>query len=327
MIKSVLRHIAAKTIHLFPKGCVYFGHGVANEIKDPYVESLHMPKSDFISLLEFWKKAGVRFYNLEDIMVLSRNGFKSTKPWIHFTFDDGYQNNLATLLPIMEKYEIPFTVFATTGLINQRDRMPSYKIKVALLNAIGSFSLGKKKYSLGTSTDRNARIVMANQMISLYKKMPWDEVASLITSIEGLLDESMWNGLNLQFANDQLLTVDELKTLSRHDLVSIGTHGLNHMILHEQQNQVLVRKELLEPGLWLLNELNIDAKAFAYPNGQAGDYSKYSIEQTKSLNMDLAFTTEQGLMTNTADSYVLPRMFLEASVSEVLCKWLFCLLD
>lgn len=322
MIKSAIRDIAAKCTHLFPKGCVYFGHGVADEIKDPYVENLHMPKSDFITLLEFWKKAGVKFYSLQDVSDLSRKGFKSKKPWIHFTFDDGYQNNLSSLMPIMENYEIPFTVFATTGLICDRERMPSYKIKVAILKGHGELVLGNEKLKLNSSTNRKERMILANRLIKYYKTLPWDELRIFMAGIEAVLENGRWNEMNRHFYNDQLLSVNELKKLAQSDLVNVGVHGHQHIILHEKQCKKQVAREINEPIIWLKDELALETLAFAYPNGQENDYSSYSIDCTKKNGLEFAFTTHQDLIRPYADSHLLPRMFLESSVDPILSQWL-----
>ncbi len=318
MIKSALRDIAAKAIHLFPKGCVYFGHGVANEIKDPFIENLHMPKSSFIALLEFWKKAGINFYSLQDVHDLRRDGFKVRKPWIHFTFDDAYQNNLTTLLPIMEHYEIPFTVFATTGLISAGERMPSYKVIVAVLNGVGEVNVGGENTNLRSETKRHERMAIANRLIQYYKTLPWNELSLFMAGIEAVLDNGKWTEMNRHYCNDHLMTVEELKTLSKHELVSIGAHGLQHMILHDGQDKAQVRREINEPIVWLKDELQISAKAFAYPNGQKGDYSKYSIDRTKASALDMVFTTQQELIRPNIDVYLLPRMFMESSVNAIL---------
>src|SRR5580658_6951685 len=41
----------------------------------------------------------------------------SAKPFVCFTFDDGYLDNLRVALPLFRKYQIPLCVYATTGFV------------------------------------------------------------------------------------------------------------------------------------------------------------------------------------------------------------------
>jgi peptidoglycan/xylan/chitin deacetylase (PgdA/CDA1 family) len=42
---------------------------------------------------------------------------ENTRPFAAFTFDDGYADNLTRALPIMERFEAPFTIYVTTGMV------------------------------------------------------------------------------------------------------------------------------------------------------------------------------------------------------------------
>ena len=53
-----------------------------------------------------------------DEAVRRLNG-ENPRPFACFTFDDGYADNLTRVLPIMERFNAPFTVFVTTGMITR----------------------------------------------------------------------------------------------------------------------------------------------------------------------------------------------------------------
>jgi len=63
------------------------------------------------------RQGGISIVGLED-KPLSSAGLR-----VAITFDDGYQDNLKTAAPILLKYKIPFTVFATSSYI-QSGRAP-----------------------------------------------------------------------------------------------------------------------------------------------------------------------------------------------------------
>jgi peptidoglycan/xylan/chitin deacetylase (PgdA/CDA1 family) len=50
---------------------------------------------------------------------MQRLGRPQAAPFAVFTFDDGYADNLTRALPIMERFNAPFTVYVTTGMITR----------------------------------------------------------------------------------------------------------------------------------------------------------------------------------------------------------------
>jgi len=67
----------------------------------------------------------IRYYS-ENFECLSleeacrRHTDKTLKPnSLLVTFDDGYRDNLTVALPILEKYQVPASIFLTTGLVDR----------------------------------------------------------------------------------------------------------------------------------------------------------------------------------------------------------------
>ena len=54
---------------------------------------------------------------------------------IAITFDDGYKDNLVYALPILEKFEIPATIYITTKFLSENTEMWWYELS----EIIGSF--------------------------------------------------------------------------------------------------------------------------------------------------------------------------------------------
>jgi hypothetical protein len=67
--------------------------------------------------LSWLKNEGVEFVSLDE--AIARLTARSTYPFAAFTFDDGYADNLTHALPVMEKFDAPFTVYVTTGMITR----------------------------------------------------------------------------------------------------------------------------------------------------------------------------------------------------------------
>ena len=56
------------------------------------------------------------------------NTISSTKTPLVITFDDGYLDNLINALPILEKYNIPATIYITTKFLKGDGRMWWYEL-------------------------------------------------------------------------------------------------------------------------------------------------------------------------------------------------------
>jgi len=72
----------------------------------------------FESHLEFLKK----YYNVLPLSELSGRLATGTLEGDEaaITFDDGYRDNLVNALPLLEKYDIPATIFITTGQLGKK---------------------------------------------------------------------------------------------------------------------------------------------------------------------------------------------------------------
>jgi len=51
------------------------------------------------------------------------------KNLIAITFDDGYSDNLTVALPLLEKYDLPMTLFMATGFIGKKDYLTTDDLK------------------------------------------------------------------------------------------------------------------------------------------------------------------------------------------------------
>jgi peptidoglycan/xylan/chitin deacetylase (PgdA/CDA1 family) len=96
------------------------GHGVAAvpSALDPY--NLCVAPDRFRKQLELLLDAGFEFCTVAEIARKAANG--SPPPGLAaLSFDDGMENNVSVLLPILREYGVPATVYVTTGLMGRRN--------------------------------------------------------------------------------------------------------------------------------------------------------------------------------------------------------------
>src|SRR5437867_963366 len=97
--------------------------------RDPFFPGL--PVEAFARQVQFL----ARHYNLAglaDLIQKLDNGEAIPKNAVVLTFDDGYRDNFELAFPILQKYQIPATIFLTTAFIDRQDILWNDKVCFAL---------------------------------------------------------------------------------------------------------------------------------------------------------------------------------------------------
>ena len=73
-----------------------------------------------------WLNENRRLLSLPDLISAIQNG-SAAKNSVAITFDDGYLDNLENALPILEKYQVPATIYVTSDFAAQKISHPRYR--------------------------------------------------------------------------------------------------------------------------------------------------------------------------------------------------------
>ena len=235
----------------------------------------HNPNSDgFEAVIKHLHSKGYKFISIDELYYrLKRNDTKGKLAYV--SFDDGWQGNLK-LIPIIEKYNVPITIFIAVKPITDGNYWWEFVAK----------KLGYSK-------------------MFEFKKLPHNEFENQLKQIKtevGALERSA-------------MTMDELKEISKHPLVSIQSHTVNHPILTKLHNDLL-KFELKESQKQLEEITGKEVFAFSYPNGSL---TNREIDATKNY-YKIAFSTEQNNIRTSDDIYTLPRYALTGDYKRDLLK-------
>ena len=206
-----------------------------------------------------------------------------------FTFDDGFKSVIDCVLPILEKYTIPATVFVCPGLVNEKTTIWPEKIYDAYENgALGNIPYG----------DLQTLISKLKTMDGCQRNLEFNRLAGENYNVHG----SFYTG-----SNRKLLTWDEIRKLDSSGLVEIGSHSLTHPILSTEAADVAMR-EIIESREIIEHELGREIVSFCYPNGQEDDYKERDIAVLQSSGYTCAVTAIFGLPDPDAPhQFLLPR--------------------
>lgn len=183
------------------------------------------------------------------------------------TFDDGYSDFAELAFPILEKEQVPATLFVTTGFVNGDIWLWPDQIRYAISKTkINNIKLPAIEKSLDVATDpQGCWNVIANYCISI----PNEKKLSFIDQVFRQLQVEKPNIVPDEF---RPLSWLQIRDMTKRGL-DIGSHSISHPILTKLSDQELF-KELSQSKHKLMEEVNQEIDVFCYPNGSPDDFDK-----------------------------------------------------
>jgi len=236
-----------------------------------------------------------------------------SKRFVCFTMDDGYQDNFSTALPIFRKYNVPFTVYVSTGILDGTAILWWVHLEdIIQQESKISVTLAGRKFDFQTAT--------IEEKYRAFDAMYW-----YLRSLSQLNQQDAIAVMLSEFAIDPAtlckqcaMSWETLAEFSQEDLVTIGAHTVSHYALSKLSPDE-VRGEVLK-GRQLLAERLGQAPAdhFAYPFGDAGSAAGREFEILDGLGFSTSTTTRKGLLFPEHKAYLhaLPRVSLNGDYQK-----------
>lgn len=103
-------------------GCILMLHRVVAQRSEGENRELEITPGFLEQTIKDYKQKGFLFVSIDEVSEILEKG-KVDKPFVCITFDDGYRDNYIDALPILKKEQVPFTVYVTTGFIDNKQSM------------------------------------------------------------------------------------------------------------------------------------------------------------------------------------------------------------
>lgn len=300
-----------------PKGLILMYHRVAEVDLDPW--RLCVTPQNFAEHLEVLQKYAHPI-SLKQLAQAHREGSIPHKA-VAVTFDDGYADNLHQAKPLLEQYNIPATIFVTTGYIGrnrefwwdelerlllQREKLPE-KLCLKLNGTIHNWELGtavhysEEDYNCDRNTLHNHPSPRLNLFYSIWQQLLPLQEGQRLKALDEII---VWaNGELLVRSTHRALLADELCMLAQGNLVDIGAHTVNHPFLSTQSTD-LQRDEIIHSKANLEEILARPVTSFAYP---FGNYSSQTVNLVREAEFACACSTVEDVVWQKSDSFQLPR--------------------
>jgi len=221
---------------------------------------------------------------------------------ISITFDDGYLDNISLALPVIEKYNVPATIFVITRFLEKNDFMWWYFLWDNL-NSQDNIIINSRKIYLKNEKDKiNWFGILSKEVIDLN----YNEQRNYLNKVFD--NQFQFDYKNLIFDFNQLIK------LSQNELIEIGSHTLTHSKLttlnhNEVYNELSVSKKIIE------KKIKKEVNFLAYPYGSKNEVNLKIMKIAEEVGYKMAFSTKRPF-EQIDNFFDIPRYNIDNNIEE-----------
>jgi len=253
-----------------------------------------------------WLKSAADVVSLDEI---TRSGDALKRHQVAITFDDGYLNNVDTVMPIMQRLGLPMTWFVSTAFVDDPARLPWWDMIDLLLETCQAgveFSEPEIRGSYDLALPPH-RAWVNKTLRAIIKAAPPARRDALVRELAGQLQRYTDIPENAFARPREVAAIDA-------DRVELGGHTLSHPNLAACAESD--RRHELEAGKARLEQLSgRSLNWFAYPFGGRDTFDSATAEAVNAAGFGGAVTLLPGTVTARSNLYMLPRIAVSAALS------------
>ncbi len=265
------------------KGAILNYHRVLPSSKiDNSLVNISVSTDNFINQLNYLKK-NFNIISLDELLLHLKS--KSNEFKIAITFDDGYRDNLNYAYPILEKFNVPATIYIITKFIN--NKFIPWWIKL-------DFFIKNKKKNDSTK----------KKLFNFYKnKLLFSDQLTVDKNVLSILGKNKKLKYNKIFLDQK-----EIQYLSKQKLITIGSHSHSHYNFSQLTEEQTLTE--FKTSKFILEKL-IKKKIlhFSYPYGGPQNINFRFTKLLRNLGFLSAVTTIRKKLYQP-DEFELPRVFV-----------------
>jgi peptidoglycan/xylan/chitin deacetylase (PgdA/CDA1 family)/CelD/BcsL family acetyltransferase involved in cellulose biosynthesis len=275
---------------------IFYYHRV-NDDNDPYFDAIST------ELFEVHMRYLAQHYKVVGLAELRRHleAGDSNEMVVAVTFDDGYRDNYDYAFPILARYNIPATIFLTTGALDSGDPLWFEQLAEAVKKS------NREYIDLEIDIPRRfwmrndaERIKCNGKLFSLLRSLNDNDRRAWLTEILGSLGAPVASE-----RRGKMLTWDQVRLMSRQG-VDFGGHTVTHPFLSKLAPRQ-AEWEVSECKRRIEEETQRAVQFFAYPNGREEDFAASNKELLRSAGYAAAVTTIWGMNYSSTDPMELRR--------------------
>jgi len=266
---------------------------------------------------------------LRSLLPALQNGQRPSRAVV-VTFDDGYADNLHHAKPLLARYDVPATVFVTSGYVGSEkefwyDDLERLLLQPGILPETLRLNLNGRLHQWQLSSavhyDKDSYRSYAGWNISQKDNpTPRQELyRSLFQTLLPLADEQrrklvddLLIAAGVETAGrptHRVLSPEEMIQLTDGALVEVGSHTVSHTVLSTLPTAAQA-EEISQSKARLEEILGHRVTSFAYPHGGRSHYTEETVTAVRQAGFQCACAAFPGIIGRATDRWQLPRFLV-----------------
>ncbi len=260
---------------------------------------------DFLdSVIREVRRQGYDTVSLSEARARMTGEVKATRPFVSFTFDDGYRDNRDHALPVLKRHGVPMTVYVASDFADHRgflwwtvlERVIARRQFIALELAGGLQTF--------RCTDDAGKQAAFDRIYRHLRRMRETEARALVARL------AAETGIDPHAPCRELaMTWSEIREFAADPLVTIGAHTLSHMALAKLP-AAQCEAEITGSVRRTEQELGRPCRHFCYPYGGIDSAGQREFDIVSRLGLETGVTTRKGVVGSSHGLSALPRLSL-----------------
>ncbi|MEM1371648.1 MAG: polysaccharide deacetylase family protein [Pseudomonadota bacterium] len=308
-------------------GAIFTGHQVTAASDEAFQPNRILQVTpDFLdTVIVRLKSLGFDLISLDDVVVrLSqaakgrsldgrRASVKPQRPFVCFTFDDGYRDNITDALPVFERHNVPLAIYIPTDYPDGRGELWWLTLEQSIRTAdFVELAMDgvSREFKTGTVDGKQAAY---HEIYWWLRGLPERRARTVVRE----LAESV--GIDPSAACRELIASwDELRAVADHPLLTIGAHTTTHRALaHLPYTDA--KAEMQDSIARIEDELATPCHHFSFPYGCEKSAGPREFELAARLGVTTAVTTRKALIERRSNCALtgLPRVSLNGEYQDL----------
>ena len=262
-------------------------------------------------LISLSRKRGFETVSLAEAFSRLQSG--NAKPFSVFTLDDGYKDNQQFAQPVFDKLNCPYTIFVAPRIAEGTSEL-WWRLLEFIFAKVDHFkeTIRQAEFDISLRTESE-------------KWAAWPRLSGAVEGLEQFEQRRVIRGLCAKYKIDPdaycqsvAMNWDELRTINRDPLCTIGAHTLNHHAVGKM-NFADAKRELEASRLIIGRELGEEIAFNAYPYGDEQNATARDFKLAAEAGYKASLTTRKGVIFSGHSQHLqaLPRIMISGRYQEL----------